>query len=131
MILATEEALSGNTFTPPRLLILINPAGGKGNAESLFRKHVQPMFEMAEIKSTVIVTGVSKSILCNAHWIITVFSVERRNHAREVVKGYDLSSIDGIVIVSGDGLVHEVYYIFICEYTASNSPHEYFLLFLM
>ena len=52
-----EEARSGSTFNTPRLLILINPAAGKGNGVSLFRKHVQPMFEMAEIKCTVLVTG--------------------------------------------------------------------------
>ena len=32
------------------------------------------------------------------------------NHARDVVKEFDLSSIDGIVVVSGDGLVFEVQY---------------------
>ena len=36
------------------------------------------------------------------------FFVERQNHAREMIKTYDLSSITGIVISSGDGLVYEV-----------------------
>lgn len=34
--------------------------------------------------------------------------VERQNHARELVKEYDLTSVDGIVIASGDGLLYEV-----------------------
>ena len=38
-----------------------------------------------------------------------MYAAERPNHAREVVKGFDLSSIDGIVIASGDGLLYEVY----------------------
>ena len=34
---------------------------------------------------------------------------ERQNHARELIKEYDLSTVDGIVIASGDGLLYEVY----------------------
>ena len=33
---------------------------------------------------------------------------ERQNHAREMIKTYDLDKIDGIVISSGDGLLYEV-----------------------
>lgn len=33
---------------------------------------------------------------------------ERQNHARDVVKSYDFSTIDGIVVSSGDGLIFEV-----------------------
>lgn len=33
---------------------------------------------------------------------------ERQNHARELVQGLSLSEWDGIVTVSGDGLLHEV-----------------------
>ena len=40
---------------------------------------------------------------------VTVIStVARLNHAREMVKELDLSTIDGIVISSGDGLIYEV-----------------------
>ena len=34
--------------------------------------------------------------------------IERQNHARDLLKDYDLSGIDGIVIASGDGLLYEV-----------------------
>ena len=34
--------------------------------------------------------------------------LERQNHARELVQGLNLSEWDGIVTVSGDGLLHEV-----------------------
>lgn len=33
---------------------------------------------------------------------------EQAGHARELVREYDISSIDGIVISSGDGLLYEV-----------------------
>lgn len=35
-------------------------------------------------------------------------TLERQNHARELVQGLNLSEWDGIVTVSGDGLLHEV-----------------------
>ena len=54
---SSHIAKDENTFIPRRILVLINPAAGKGKGESLFRKHVQPMFEMAEMKLTVVVTG--------------------------------------------------------------------------
>lgn len=38
---------------------------------------------------------------------LVLTSAERAGHARELVRDYDISSIDGIVISSGDGLVYE------------------------
>ena len=38
-------------------LILINPVGGKGLAVEQFQKKVQPMFDIADIRYTHIVTG--------------------------------------------------------------------------
>lgn len=35
-------------------------------------------------------------------------SLERQNHARELVQGLSLSEWDGIVTLSGDGLLFEV-----------------------
>ena len=37
--------------------MLINPTAGRGRGESVFIKQVQPMFKLAEIEFTVIVTG--------------------------------------------------------------------------
>ncbi len=39
---------------------------------------------------------------------VTHTHTERRNHGRDVIKTYDLSSVDGIVIASGDGVLYEV-----------------------
>ena len=39
---------------------------------------------------------------------LVLTSAERAGHARELARDYDISSIDGIVISSGDGLVYEV-----------------------
>ena len=61
---------------------------------------------MAEIQFTVTVT----SELASGYYECVSLSstVDRLNHAREMVKELDLSTIDGIVISSGDGLVYEV-----------------------
>lgn len=37
-----------------------------------------------------------------------LIQTERQNHARELVQGLSLSEWDGIVTVSGDGLLYEV-----------------------
>lgn len=37
-----------------------------------------------------------------------VFPPERQNHARELIREISLPEWDGIIIISGDGLLHEV-----------------------
>ena len=39
---------------------------------------------------------------------------ERQNHAREIMRTYDVTSISGIVIASGDGLLYEVCFCPLC-----------------
>ena len=45
-------------------------------------------------------------MLCNV--VLSVSIVERQNHAREIMRNFDVTTIDGIVISSGDGLLYEV-----------------------
>ena len=40
--------------------------------------------------------------------MVCLFSIERQGHAKELIKTYDISSIDGIILSSGDGLLYEV-----------------------
>uniref|UniRef100_A0A2K6DCP3 sphingosine kinase n=1 Tax=Macaca nemestrina TaxID=9545 RepID=A0A2K6DCP3_MACNE len=74
---------------PPRLLLLVNPFGGRGLAWQWCKNYVLPMISEAGLSFNLIQT-------------------ERQNHARELVQGLSLSEWDGIVTVSGDGLLHEV-----------------------
>ncbi|XP_004694312.1 PREDICTED: sphingosine kinase 2 isoform X1 [Condylura cristata] len=74
---------------PPRLLLLVNPFGGRGLAWQWCKNHVLPMIAEAGLSFNLIRT-------------------ERPNHARELVQGLSLSEWDGIVTVSGDGLLYEV-----------------------
>ncbi|MGH0182796.1 UNVERIFIED_CONTAM: hypothetical protein FKN15_010391 [Acipenser sinensis] len=74
---------------PRRLLLLVNPFSGRGQAMQLCHTHILPMVREANISYNLIQT-------------------ERPNHARELMKELALQEWDGIVIISGDGLLHEV-----------------------
>eukprot|EP00064_Thunnus_orientalis_P020638 superscaffoldBa00005789_g20780 len=72
-----------------RVMILVNPHSGRGQALQLFTGHVQGMLTEAAVPYTLVIT-------------------EHQNHARELVKKADLSQWDALVIMSGDGLLFEV-----------------------
>uniref|UniRef100_A0A4W4FFE5 Sphingosine kinase 1 n=1 Tax=Electrophorus electricus TaxID=8005 RepID=A0A4W4FFE5_ELEEL len=74
---------------PCTFLVLLNPQSGKGQAHTLFTRHVQGILQEAGILYTLIIT-------------------ECQNHARELVRETDLSQWDALVIMSGDGLLFEV-----------------------
>ncbi|KAF5903960.1 sphingosine kinase 2, partial [Clarias magur] len=72
-----------------RLLLLVNPYSGRGLAMQWCQTHILPMISEANISYNLIQT-------------------ERQNHARELISEISLNEWDGIVIASGDGLLHEV-----------------------
>ncbi|KAM9298802.1 sphingosine kinase 2 [Gastrophryne carolinensis] len=72
-----------------RLLLLLNPCGGRGNALQQCHTHILPIITEADISYNLIQT-------------------ERQNHARELVQTLNLEEWDGIVVISGDGLLYEV-----------------------
>lgn len=74
---------------PKRLFIFVNPFGGKKCARRIYGTEIKPLFEAA---------GVS----------ITVQETKYQGHAREVASSLDLAKYDGIVCVSGDGVLVEV-----------------------
>nr|XP_061805435.1 sphingosine kinase 1 [Nerophis lumbriciformis] len=74
---------------PCRVMILVNPLSGRGQALQLFTGHLQGMLNEAAVPYTLVIT-------------------EHQNHARELVKKADLSQWDALVIMSGDGLLFEV-----------------------
>ncbi|XP_060906367.1 sphingosine kinase 2 [Labrus mixtus] len=74
---------------PRRLLLLVNPFSGRGQAMQWCQTHILPMIREANISYNLIQT-------------------ERQNHARELIREIPLQEWDGIIIVSGDGLLHEV-----------------------
>uniref|UniRef100_A0A3Q4G0S0 sphingosine kinase n=1 Tax=Neolamprologus brichardi TaxID=32507 RepID=A0A3Q4G0S0_NEOBR len=74
---------------PCRIMILVNPQSGRGQALQLFTGHIQGMLTEASVPYTLVIT-------------------EHQNHARELVRKADLSQWDALVILSGDGLLFEV-----------------------
>ncbi|KAJ7219297.1 ATP-NAD kinase-like domain-containing protein, partial [Mycena pura] len=71
-----------------RLKVLINPHGGTKQAVSIFNKTVEPILRAAQCA-------------------LDVTHTTKRGHAYEIAKTMTLD-YDAIVIVSGDGLIHEV-----------------------
>uniref|UniRef100_A0AAX7SKM3 DAGKc domain-containing protein n=1 Tax=Astatotilapia calliptera TaxID=8154 RepID=A0AAX7SKM3_ASTCA len=86
----TNEQLSLLTNRPKSLLVYINPFGGKRRGKRIYEQKVAPIFRLAGIATTVIVT-------------------ERANHAEDHLKTEaNLDKYDGVVCVGGDGMFSEV-----------------------
>jgi len=71
-----------------RLKVLVNPFGGKGKAQSIFNKTVEPIFRAAKCSLDVTYTTHNK-------------------HATEIAKALSLE-YDVLVTLGGDGIIHEV-----------------------
>ncbi|XP_031432916.1 sphingosine kinase 2 [Clupea harengus] len=89
IVSATTEFNKSLLPRPRRLLLLVNPFSGRGQAMQWCQSHILPMIREANISYNLIQT-------------------ERQNHARELIREISLSEWDGIIILSGDGLLHEV-----------------------
>ncbi|CAH9133706.1 unnamed protein product [Cuscuta epithymum] len=74
---------------PRRLFIFVNPYGGKKSASKIFLDEVKPLLEDANV-------------------VYEVQETKYQLHAKEVVHNLDLSMYDGVVCVSGDGVLVEV-----------------------
>ncbi|TKS77561.1 Ceramide kinase [Collichthys lucidus] len=84
----TDKDFTG-PLRPHRLLVFINPFGGKKKGRQTYHSLVAPLFELAGISSHVIVT-------------------ERANQARDHLLKKDLTGFDGVVCVGGDGMFSEI-----------------------
>ncbi|CAD6194046.1 unnamed protein product [Caenorhabditis auriculariae] len=77
-------------FTRGNLLVFVNPNSGSGKSLKTFERRVAPLLRRNKIKYELIVTT-------------------GRDHAKSVVKTRtDLDCFNGVMILSGDGLVFEV-----------------------
>jgi len=73
-----------------RFLVFVNPASGTGSAPQAWQATEDLWKAVPGIQYTAVHTGTP-------------------GHAHEHVRSMDLGSCDGIVVISGDGLVHEVW----------------------
>lgn len=74
---------------PKKLVVLMNPIGGKRQAKTLYESVMTPLFELTNISCELIVS-------------------ERPKHLIEVMETYDYKSVDGIVMMGGDGTFTEI-----------------------
>ncbi|KIM58901.1 hypothetical protein SCLCIDRAFT_1050178 [Scleroderma citrinum Foug A] len=73
---------------PKKLKVLVNPHGGPGKARSIYTDKVEPILRAA---------GCALDVTYTTH----------ANHAVEIIEDSSLD-YDAVVVVSGDGLIHEV-----------------------
>ncbi|ERN03460.1 sphingosine kinase 2 isoform X1 [Amborella trichopoda] len=74
---------------PKNVFVIVNPFGGIKSASKIFCEEVEPLLVAAEIQYTVQET-------------------QFQLHAKEIANSLDLSKYDGIVCISGDGILVEV-----------------------
>ncbi|XP_061532983.1 ceramide kinase-like [Phycodurus eques] len=85
-----REQLAAISSRPSKLLVYINPYGGKRQAKRVYQQKVAPLFALAGISTHVIVT-------------------EYANHARDHLRDEaELKKYDGVVCVGGDGMFSEM-----------------------
>ncbi|KAF9265425.1 hypothetical protein L218DRAFT_1019822 [Marasmius fiardii PR-910] len=72
-----------------RLKVLVNPHGGVGKAVPVFKKTVEPILRAANCTLDVVYTT-------------------HQGHGVEIASKLPLDAFDALLIVSGDGLIHEV-----------------------
>jgi sphingosine kinase len=98
LVSAMRNIIHGNknVLEERRLLVIINPVSGRGNAQEVYQKIVMPIFEEASVPFDSLVTSYSRH------------AEERMRQLPKNGDIRDLSEYSGIVAIGGDGLVHEI-----------------------
>ncbi|XP_066583603.1 ceramide kinase isoform X1 [Prorops nasuta] len=82
--------LTSLTQRPRKMLIFVNPYGGKKKGSKIWEKDVQPLMTIAGIETKVMIT-------------------ERAGHIRDTLLTSDLSDTHAVVCIGGDGTFSEVF----------------------
>lgn len=75
---------------PRRLLLFVNPFGGKRKGLQIYDNHVKGLFQLAGVDASVVIS-------------------QRSNQIREFIMTQSLEHFDGIVCIGGDGTFSEVF----------------------
>lgn len=81
---------TAQTTRPKRLLLFVNPFGGKKRALQIYDCNVKPIFQIAGIDASVVIS-------------------QRSNQIRDFIMTQSLEHFDGIVCIGGDGTFSEVF----------------------
>ncbi|XP_063952296.1 ceramide kinase-like [Lytechinus pictus] len=84
-----KTTLQQGNSRPKRLHVIVNPFGGKGKGQSIYESKVAPLFDLADIETSMTIT-------------------EGPDHAKSLMQMMDLTGIDGIVSVGGDGTFADI-----------------------
>ncbi|XP_042377771.1 sphingosine kinase 1-like [Zingiber officinale] len=79
----------GSLGRPKKLCVVLNPFSGKKSARKIFQNEIKPLLEAAGV-------------------LFDLKETERQNHAHEIAYKLDILQYDGIVCVSGDGILVEI-----------------------
>ncbi|XP_031638718.1 ceramide kinase [Contarinia nasturtii] len=85
-----QRQISEQVARPRRLLLFVNPYGGKKRALQIYDGIVKPIFQLAGIDATTIIS-------------------QRSNQIRDFIMTQSLEHFDGIVCIGGDGTFSELF----------------------
>jgi sphingosine kinase len=80
----------GESQRRKRIKVLVNPFGGKGIAQKLYSRDIEPIFTAARS-------------------VIDVERTQYQGHAVEIAENLDIEAFDVVACCSGDGVPHEVF----------------------
>lgn len=81
-----------------RVRVILNPHGGKGDAQQLFNQRVLPLFQIAGIQCDLEITKYAGTPLS---------SLQTKANAKDMALTHEPDKYEGVLLVSGDGLVNE------------------------
>ncbi|KAJ0791566.1 putative sphingosine kinase [Helianthus annuus] len=100
---------------PKRLFLFVNPFGGRKSASKVFTDDVKPILEDANIEYTLqglcllnVYLLSMHTLFCFSFGLFVTSETKYQLHAKEVAHDLDLTKYDGILCVSGDGILVEV-----------------------
>ncbi|XP_063703674.1 ceramide kinase [Culicoides brevitarsis] len=100
--LALHESLRVFRETRPKnLLLFVNPYSGKRNALIVYEKYAKPLFQIANVNVTCIIS-------------------QRAEQISDIIMEQELERYDGLVIVGGDGTFSEAFNGLIRKYLNQN-----------
>lgn len=85
-----HDILAMQPHRPRHILMFVNPYGGKRLAMNIYNKIAKPLFQLAEVDVSLVVT-------------------QRQNQVTDIIMNNYLEQYDGIVCCGGDGTFNELY----------------------